>query len=157
METAKFCLFAANRKRKCTFVFLSQQVINGNQWLLFQKTFPSMFKRNKNFTILFLYPQKGNPAQLLYNVLNYLSWEKFQNLHWVSSPCLLFSISLVTTSYCFFCLAVAPRRKELSGLRGAPLQDATCSKCPKTLYKKAVQHNVDDEILTKQCFPRAHK
>ncbi len=26
---------------------------------------------------------------------------------------------------------------------------------PKTLYKKTVQHNVDDDILTKQCFPRA--
>jgi NADH dehydrogenase FAD-containing subunit len=25
----------------------------------------------------------------------------------------------------------------------------------KTLYKKTVQHNVDDDILTKQCFPRA--
>jgi hypothetical protein len=25
----------------------------------------------------------------------------------------------------------------------------------KTLYKKTVQHNVDDNILTKQCFPRA--
>ncbi len=24
----------------------------------------------------------------------------------------------------------------------------------KTLYKKTVQHNVDDDILTKQCFPR---
>jgi hypothetical protein len=28
---------------------------------------------------------------------------------------------------------------------------------PKTLYKKTVQHNVDDDILTKQCFPRAHR
>jgi hypothetical protein len=27
----------------------------------------------------------------------------------------------------------------------------------KTLNKKTVQHNVDDDILTKQCFPRAHR
>jgi hypothetical protein len=27
----------------------------------------------------------------------------------------------------------------------------------KTLYKKTVQHNVDEDILTKQCFPRAHR
>jgi hypothetical protein len=26
---------------------------------------------------------------------------------------------------------------------------------PKILYKKTVQHNVDNDILTKQCFPRA--
>jgi hypothetical protein len=28
---------------------------------------------------------------------------------------------------------------------------------PKTLNKKTVQHNVDDHILTKQCFPRVHR
>jgi hypothetical protein len=27
---------------------------------------------------------------------------------------------------------------------------------PKTLYKKTVQQNVDDDRLDKQCFPRAY-
>jgi hypothetical protein len=26
-----------------------------------------------------------------------------------------------------------------------------------TVNKKTMQHNVDDDILTKQCFPRAHR
>jgi hypothetical protein len=28
---------------------------------------------------------------------------------------------------------------------------------PKTLNEKTMQHNVEDDILTKQCFPRAHR
>ncbi len=35
-----------------------------------------------------LVPTKGNPAQLLYNVLNRPSWVKFQNPCWVSSQSL---------------------------------------------------------------------
>jgi hypothetical protein len=29
--------------------------------------------------------------------------------------------------------------------------------CPKTSDKKTVQYNVDDDILTKQIFPRAQR
>jgi hypothetical protein len=39
MEMTNFHLFAANRKGK--FVFLGQQMIKGNQQLLFQEMYPS--------------------------------------------------------------------------------------------------------------------
>ncbi len=29
--------------------------------------------------------------------------------------------------------------------------------CTKDIIQKTVQHNMDDDILTKQCFPRAHR
>jgi hypothetical protein len=47
---ANFCSFAAEGKRR--FVFLSRQMINGNQLLLIQQTSPSMV--NINCVDLFL-------------------------------------------------------------------------------------------------------
>jgi hypothetical protein len=52
--------------------------------------------------------------------------------------------------------AIYPRRGGNGGV-GLPfcLSLLRLGEMPKTLYKKTVQHNVDDDILTKQCFPRA--
>jgi hypothetical protein len=36
------------------------------------------------------------------------------------------------------------------------LSEFYTSSHPKTLYKKTVQENVDDDILNKLCFSRAH-
>jgi hypothetical protein len=42
IETANFCLFAANGKGIRKFVFHCQQTINGNRRLLFQQKYPSI-------------------------------------------------------------------------------------------------------------------
>ncbi len=40
METVNLCVFAANGNGKQKFVFLCQQTVNGNWWLLFQQWCP---------------------------------------------------------------------------------------------------------------------
>jgi hypothetical protein len=63
--------------------------------------------------------------------LSYATWMGF------AIPLMLFN---TLASWLWICLLQAGASRNSSS---------------KTLYKKTVQHNVDDDILTKQCFPRA--
>ncbi len=55
------------------------------------------------------------------------------------------------SKWCLF-----PQTFYASLLHGVCLKYRQDGWYPKTLYKKTVQANVDDDILNKQCFSRAH-